>query len=301
MTFRVLTEASGSLTAVYLIKAIHAAGYQCVASDISEHCAGRYLADDFLLMPSKDDINHWQLTESKLKEKEINIVIPSLDELLQGWAVRREHLKLSGIDVIVSEPETVAICLDKWKTYQFFLSNGIPTPMTSLEQQYPLLKPRYGRGGQGIEITSQKRLMQGLISQEVIDGMEYTVDVFCDRDHYPVYIVPRRRLNIRDGKATAGITEYQPEIQKWVTRICSRLKFLGPVNIQCFIEKNGKPKFIEINPRIAGGMALGFEATENWIELMSSNIIEGKPITPKSTKWGMRMIRYYAEVFVPSH
>ena len=299
MTRKVLIEASGSLTAAYLVKAIQAAGYLCVASDIADQCAARYLADDFLVMPLKNDPGHWKFTEGKLKEKKIDMVIPSLDELLLGWSERREHLQDAGINVIVSEVDTIAICLDKWKTYEFFLSNGIPTPMTSLEQRYPLLKPRYGRGGQGIELTSQQQSMEGMVSQEVLEGTEYTVDIFCNRDHYPVYIVPRRRLNVSGGKSTGGITENHHEIHMWVSRICHKMKFLGPVNIQCFVEKNGKPRFLEINPRIAGGMALGFAATENWIQLMSSNIIDGKPIVPKPIRWGLRMMRYYAEVFVP--
>ena len=40
--------------------------------------------------------------------------------------------------------------------------------------------------------------------------------------------------------------------------------------------KNKSILFIEVNPRIGGGMALGFAATENWFDLWFNKIIKGK-------------------------
>jgi carbamoyl-phosphate synthase large subunit len=140
--------------------------------------------------------------------------------------------------------------------------------------------------------------MNGMISQEEIKGEEYTIDVFCDKDSYPVYIVPRKRLRIKDGKSTAGSVVENREIIRWVQKICEATHFLGPINIQCFVNSKNI-KFTEINPRIAGGMALGFAATENWINLIVKHFIKNKPIHPKPIQYGMRMLRYYAEIFVP--
>ena len=60
MPLRILTEASGSLTAGYLINSIKESGYLAVASDIEETSVGKYLADDFILMPSADDLQLWK-------------------------------------------------------------------------------------------------------------------------------------------------------------------------------------------------------------------------------------------------
>ena len=62
---------------------------------------------------------------------------------------------------------------------------------------------------------------------------------------------------------------------------------------------DGSVKFIEINPRIAGGTALGFASTESWITLIVNNIIGGEPIEPKLIQYGLEMRRYYAEIFIP--
>ena len=84
--------------------------------------------------------------------------------------------------------------------------NNIPTPETDLEQKFPLIKPRFGRGGEGISITSEPVCMDGMISQELLTGQEYTVDVLCNKDSQPVYIVPRKRIGVKEGKSTGGVT-----------------------------------------------------------------------------------------------
>jgi len=298
---RILTEASGSLTAGYLIKSIQEAGHVCVASDIDPHCFGSVLADDFVLMPRAGDPELWPKIERLLVEARIDVVIPSLDETLLGWSERSASLhERLAVQVVVSDSETVAICQDKWRTYEFFVANGVPTPATSLKQDYPLVKPRFGRGGSGVRITGQPVDMAGMLSQEPLTGVEYTVDVFCDRAAQPVYVVPRRRMDVRGGKSTGGVVEDNESISRWVREVCRRLRFVGPVNFQCFVLPDGSLRFVEINPRIAGGMALAFAATENWIGLMVRNILGGEPIAPLPIQWGLEMRRYYAEVFIPA-
>ncbi len=299
--YRILTEASGSLTAGYLISSIKKAGHVCIASDIDARCFGSVIADDFVVLPCANDPSLWEIIEKVLIDKKIDVVIPSLDESLLGWSERKKHFSALGVQIILSDPASIAVCQDKWLTFQFFANNGIPTPLTSLSQQYPLVKPRLGRGGVGVSITDEPIQMNGMVSQELLTGVEYTIDVFCDRDTKPIYIVPRRRVNVKDGKSTAGIVERHEGIEDWVRVICNRLPFVGPVNIQCFVLSDGSIKFVEINPRIAGGMALGFAATENWIDLIVRNILNGQTLLPKPVLYGLEMRRYYAEVFVPSN
>lgn len=298
--YTILTEASGSLTAAYLIARIQEAGHRCVASDIDERSAGRALADDFVLMPPARSDTLWPSVEEAVADKGVEIVIPSLDETLLEWSLRKSRFRDLGIYVVLSEPETVGLCQDKWLTHRFFERAGIPSPRTSLEQEYPLVKPRFGRGGVGVRVSEEEVDMTDMISQELVVGTEYTVDVFCDRDSRPVYIVPRRRLSVKDGKSTAGVTEDQAIIVQWVREICGKLPFIGPVNLQCFVLPDQTVQFIEINPRIAGGMALGMAATENWIDLIVENLVEGRPIVPNAVRFGLQMRRYYAEVFIPA-
>lgn len=295
-THKILTEASGSLTSGYLFKAIKDANAYSVGSDINPLTCAICLADEFIQMPEINDSLLWSKVTQIVLQHKINIVIPSLDEMMLGWVEHSDFLALNGCKVIISPKESIVICQDKWKTYQFFKSISIPTPRTSLDQIYPLIKPRFGRGGQGVEVCENRVDMRNMISQQLLLGEELTIDVFFDKDGSPIYIVPRKRLKVVNGKSTQGEVIFNSEIVTYVKLISKKLRLVGPINIQCFICPDGL-YFTEINPRIAGGMALGFEATENWINLIINNIVLGNKIKPKPIKYGMKMIRYYAECF----
>lgn len=294
---RFLTEASGSLVSAYLIRAIQDAGHEAVASDIQADNAGACLADDFVRVPGKNDPRLWREIEGILNDKRIDVVIPSFDETLLEWARRRDQLCQRGVHVIVSPAESVALCQDKWETYRFFELCDIPCPRTSLEQLFPLVKPRLGRGSEGVRITNETVEMTGMISQEVAQGVEFTVDAFFDRQGEPVYIVPRRRLGVQNGKSTGGVVVRHEGIEACIRRMGRATRFEGPINFQCFLDGD-QLAFIEINPRVAGGMALGFAATENWIRLIVANLIEGRPISAGKIRDGLKMVRYYAECFI---
>ena len=146
-------------------------------------------------------------------------------------------------------------------------------------------------------IVSHNVSMEGLISQQFVNGVEYTIDVFCDLHGVPIYIIPRKRLKIEGGKSTSGVVDMNQEIIEWVREICSKIRFTGPINIQCIRDVTGQIFFIEINPRIAGGMALGFAASENWIPLIVANLVHKMDIVPVKVMNEMKMMRYYAEIF----
>ncbi len=296
---RILTEASGSLVTNWLIRAIKESGNYAVASDITKHSVGQFLADDFALVPPCGAADLWQKLEQVLVEKHIDLVIPSLDETLVLWAEHKDELeKEYGVKVIISNAETIRTFADKYRTFLFFSAHGIPTPRTSLAKEFPLIKPRQGRGGRGVRVTNDPNVdMTEMISQELLIGQEYTVDCLVDGEGKPVYIIPRKRLNVKEGKSVNGEVVDDPEITRWVEQICASIRFLGPVNMQCFKTEDGV-KFTEINPRIAGGMALGLAASENWITLLVDYILPRKTVVPKPIRYGLRMYRYYEEIFV---
>ena len=295
---KVFIEASGSMVSAFMIEAIKSAGYKSVASDISEDTVGKYLADEFIQVPSVDDPSLWDKKIKLLKNNKIDVVFPSFDDTILGWASRADDLRYHGIHVVVSSIETVDVFSDKWKTYCFFNDHGIPTPKTSLSQDFPLVKPLNGRGAIGVRLEEKSVPMEGLVSQEVLNGIEYTVDVLCDFQSRPVYIVPRLRKGVIAGKSTKGKVQTHQKIETLVRQICEKVQFRGPINLQCFELDNGEIKFIEINPRVAGGMALSFAATDNWVEIVIEYFLENLSYQSKPIQDGKCMYRYYKEVYV---
>lgn len=294
---RIFVEATGSLVSHGLISVIQESGNVCIASDASQDSVGKYLADEFYQVPLASDEGYVDKVFALLVEKNIDMVIPTLDDALLKWCSIREKMNSLGVTLAISEQKALEICQDKWNTYLCFSGNGIPTPATSLEQKYELIKPRNGRGGSGIVVSREKRDMTGMISQELLQGEEYTIDVFCDMEHKPIYIVPRKRLGVKEGKSTAGIVVNRPDMVKIVEKICRVIYFTGAINIQCF-DTNDGVKVTEINPRIGGGTVLGMKATENWIKLTIDTFKNHKLVTAGvDVNYGLKMRRYYGEVF----
>lgn len=294
---RILMEAAGCMTAAYIIKKIKEAGHVCVATDCNPNCYGRYLADEFYAVPLASDMHYADYLYRLAVEKKVDMVLATLDDGLPAWSKIKDRLQSKNIEVALQEQSVLDTCLDKWNTYQFFCSNGIPTPRTSLVQEYPLVKPRRGRGGEGVRITDSPIDMEQMVSQEVLYGEEYTVDVLCNRNHEPVYIVPRKRLVVREGKSTSSVTEKNETIEKLAGEICKAMPIVGAVNMQCFVTDGGKVYFTEINPRLGGGSILAMEATENWVDLLVRIFVEKKDVTAGNIKYGLGMDRYYEEVF----
>jgi len=296
----IFIESTGSLVSSYLVKAIQSAGYRCIGSDVHDDVAGKYLADDFVVVPGKDDPNLWDFLYEMVVVKKIDVVIPSFDETLLEWAKRKNEFKKLGVHVILSDEKVIEVFQDKYASYHFFDQANVSTPKTSLTYDYALVKPRFGRGGKGVLINPPADInMQGMISQELLEGVEYTIDVFCDLDSKPVYVVPRTRLAVTEGKSTGGQVVNHELIAEEVKKICHATKFIGPINLQCIESINGDVSFIEVNPRIAGGMALGFAATENWINLIVNHMVHGNKISEIApVSYGMKMFRYYSELFV---
>jgi carbamoyl-phosphate synthase large subunit len=296
----ILIEASGSLTSGYIIKAIKDSGNRVIGSDISDFNHAKVMCDDFILMPKHNDKNLWEKISTLLDDYNIDIVIPSFDETLLGWSERVSFFRSKNIKVIISPVDTIKTFQDKWIAFRFFKNIGILTPKSSLKSEFEIIKPRVGRGGSGIFLNDFKSEidMTNMISQKKIIGQEYTVDCFFDVNGRPIYIIPRERLNVIDGKSSKGIVVKNLKIEDLVKKISLSIKFRGPINFQFFITDKKEIYILEINTRIAGGMALGFAASENWIELIIQNFINSNKIRPKKIKYGMKMSRYYDEIFI---
>ena len=293
----IFTEASGSLVSAAMIKLLKDAGLVVVASDITKNNAGGILADKYIKVPDMSDENLWSKIKALLVANNINWVIPSFDEMLVGWSLRERELKEKGINLLISPIDTIDIFTDKWKTYNAFVQSGLPTPQTSLKKKYPMVKPRHGRGSQGIMISDALDInMIGKISQEVVNGTELTIDCLFNLDGEPIYVVPRIRLKVINGKSVDAQTIRHNEVVSYINQLAKEYHFIGPINIQCFINDD-EIWFIEVNPRVGGGMALGWAATENWFDLWFNKIILGKSFNPKPIKYGLQMYRYYAEAF----
>ena len=269
------------------IKLAHNAGYKVVVTDCNKNGVASKLADKFYhVYPATKKEELFLQYKQIIKDENIDIVIPILQETLVDWS------KFEGCNVLSSPVETVEIFENKWATYNWFIKNSILTPETSLDKTNRLIivKPILGRGG--TYITGNP----GFIWQKCIYGQEYTTDVLCDLNSEPIYTVVRERTKIESGISFDGTIVDKPKITEYVNRIIKSINFIGPINIQCIEDQDGNPWFTEINTRLGGGTVLSIAATENWFSLFMP-ILQKETIIPKGIR-KLKMTRFYNEIFL---
>ena len=106
--------------------------YVCNSDDKS--IAFKY-ADEKVISPLIYDENYIPFLLDYCRKNEINILISLFDIDLLMLARYKKEFEEIGTKVVVSNPEIVEVCNDKWKTYNFLRDNAIHAPQSFLTMQ----------------------------------------------------------------------------------------------------------------------------------------------------------------------
>lgn len=315
----VLVTPAGSGMAIVAIKALlQDPNIKVVAADMNCFAAGLFLAHKGYVVPPINDKSFFNTLENIVRKENVHVILPCLDTFLLPFCEKRKEFEKIGVKMVLSPCETVKICRDKWVLYEK-LHKTIPMPRSVIPYgssnsnldvdpqkniEFPVVvKPRAGSGSKRVFIAEDEaeldlylRKVHDPIIQEYVFGEEYTVDMLVDKDHKPLVIVPRKRLEVKAGISVKGIIQMKKEIIDMGESLCSLLRFFGPVNFQAVLdERDGLPKLTEVNPRIAGGMSLTIAAGVN-IPLLSVYLALGEKVVIGSIHDGLCMSRYYEEI-----
>lgn len=254
------------------------------------------------------------------RQHKIKALICLNDLELPILAENRNCFEEIGVKVIVSTPEVIDICFDKYLTAQYVESLGLNTPKTFInyadaiaaldtgELKFPLvLKPRWGSGSIGIEFVNNmeelketyamllKKIKKTILAtasqgeeyiliQEKIDGQEYGLDVMNDLDGKHRAVSVKKKLAMRAGETDKAQTVDNAEIRAIGRTLGANLHHIGNLDVDVF-ERDGKYYILELNPRFGGGFPFSYEAGVNFpkaiIEWLKGNEIEDAILQPK--------------------
>ncbi|MGB8490974.1 MAG: ATP-grasp domain-containing protein [Bacteroidales bacterium] len=147
-----------------------------------------------------------------------------------------------------------------------------------------------------ISICDSGKSFPDLIVMEYLPGDEYSVDVLADDGKF-FSAIPRSRDHIKMGISFVGTVIDDKEIAEYSRRIVEGLKLNGNIGLQFKRDLNGIPKIIESNPRVQGTIVLCTAAGENMVYEAVKIGIGEKPDKPE-INWGVKMIRYWDELFL---
>lgn len=284
-----------------------------VSVDMNPLSAGLYVSDTHYIVPPSSDRSFMPRILEICERENIRLLVPTRNGELLLFAKNKDRFEKYGVKILVSEPEVIEVCNDKYRFYQFLAKNNIPTPKTFLPNQafcssmeYPLIiKPRYGSGGKDTFKVKNKKEIELFINyvsqpviQEFVEGKEYTVDLLSDFDGKVLTVVPRERIETFGGESFKGRTVKDHRIIRHAKKLAERLGTIGHITIQCLANKE-IIKFTEVNPRFGGGAALGIAAGAN-TPLLILKLVLGEKIKPMIGDFteGLILLRYTKDIFL---
>jgi carbamoyl-phosphate synthase large subunit len=300
---------------VWLVRAFGEAlrrvdGGRVVAVDVDPHAPALYTADHAELVPRSDDPAFVDHILGLCQREGIRLVVPTRDEELPVFARARQRFAAAGVLVLVSGPEAIETCQDKWRFVTACRAAGLGTPRVverpSVEELPLFVRPVTGKGGRGarsVRTAAQlaaagEELGEQALWQELVSAPELTVDVFLSLDGTPITCVPRERLLVIAGESHVARTTRDGALRDATLRLCAALGLVGHNTIQAF-RRDDEVLFLEVNPRYGGGAALGFAAGAFTPELAVRTAL-GERLTPRLDAYevGLVMLRYSDDLFL---
>ncbi|MCA0404240.1 MAG: ATP-grasp domain-containing protein [Proteobacteria bacterium] len=310
---KILITGAGGAAAVSVWKSLNKE-HELYMADIDPVAAGLYLvpSDRRMIIPpgkSPDFLNHLLKI---CQEKQIEILIPTVDVELLTIAENREKFEALGTKVPISSAKTLKTCRDK---HELLLScqNTHLAPKSSLLNKetnldsidYPCFaKPRNGAGGTGAMVIHNQQELETLpkddsyLIQELLPGEEYSVDVYIKSDGKAIAAIPRLRMKIDSGIAVACRTENNSELVKLALEVAKLANITYVANIQFKADKKGHFKLLEINPRFPGTLPLTIEAGVDIPKLLIQDVkgeLHQNTMLPFKE---IMVVRYWTEQFL---
>jgi carbamoyl-phosphate synthase large subunit len=303
----VLLPGAGGAAAISTLKALRMGGFagRIVATDADPLSAGLYLADAFRVVPEAKDPAFYPAVKRLLEEERVRVILPTSGFDIYEFARHKGELEAMGVVAAMSDLDAMQTCADKWEFYR--ASHGaFPLPDTSRDlaswTRFPcFVKPVFGKGSRGAHRCETREELEyhasrsaDVLVQEYLPGEEYTVDVLSDLSGGPRLAVARARLETRDGISSKGRVVRDPEMEWLCLDLARHLNLKGPTCMQLKRAADGRPKFVEVNPRIGGGSVFTALAGVN-IPMVLLALIAGREPPPSAPK-EIVVLRYYEEV-----
>jgi carbamoyl-phosphate synthase large subunit len=248
-----------------------------LVTDVNPLAPAFQAADSTFEVPRFSDPGYIPALLEIVKRTDAQLVFPLIDPDIPILAAHKADFEALGARVMTPDANGADTARDKWKTHQLFRSLGIPAARSWLPDDlrrekpaFPLfIKPRQGSAGQGAFTVENERQLEFFLTyvedpiiQECLPGPEITSDVICNAAGEVWAVVSRRRIEIRGGEVSKGVTIWDEKIARDCMAAAKGIHAAGPVTVQCIL-RDGEPRFTEINARFGGGCPLGIAAGVN--------------------------------------
>lgn len=317
----ILVTGVGSLLGQGIIKALGYSSlkFKLFGTDYFASAVGLYWVDKGFILP---DILDPEVGREEWLQKIINIVSMNyIDIILVGldfevplFAEYKEKIEAcTRAKVVVSSPEVVNICKDKWETVNFLKRNGYYYPESCLPENidvflanndFPLVvKPRFGSTSKNLSKVNDEDELNYAVEKCELPIIQKHVgtkesEFTCGSIFYDgkVLTCVSLRRTLKDGNTSIAFSEDCPDIDNFVVDITNCLKPYGPTNFQLRLTEKG-PTVFEINPRFSGTTPIRAILGINEVEAIINATLFSEIIQKSEKREGV-VIRYFENQFI---
>lgn len=270
--------------------------------------SGSMIIDHYIQVPEVSSHSYVQIIIDICKKYNIDVLVPILDEELYLFSKSKlqDHVK-----VMLPDIETIVFFRNKLlaSTELNNMYPGISPPIYddiySVDCEKVIIRKKQSIGSQGIIVKDKEKLCCSDFNnceyfvQKYIEGTEYTVDILADNYGSIKLIIPRKRLQIKNGVSTKAEIINDKEIIDLCSLIYDKYCIPGLSNVQ-FIKKDDRVYFIELNMRFAAmgiaGVLASYDYISDYILYLTYNENLGNfTNNMKKIKWGAIICRYFEE------
>ena len=301
MKMNVLVTCVGCAPAICIINSLKKSNdYNIIGIDITNICAGFHLVDKFYNIPKINDPHYYDDIIDICNNEKINYIFITNEIELSWWASNKKKIEDEvkvDVKIFSNSSRTEFLCGDKFMTADHCIKNEIQIPNTfkineqlspemEIKYNFPIIaKPFDGAGSVGIQIIKNKELLfnylerltlegkktSDYVFQEFIKGIEYTVDVAVVNNKI-VAVVPKQRLEIKNGQATKSKTIKDQSIIDFAKKVAEVFEISHTCNIQIIQSFDSSELYlIEVNAKFASSLALTVESGVNIPEILIKN------------------------------
>lgn len=263
------------------------------AADCSPYAPALYEADAYHIVPRMTDPVYLSAILSICRRDKIDALLPLQEDELFLMAQNRTMFEKTGVTLIVSPPESVELCRDKYRFYEYLLSKDIPALKTwadfnefdvdyrNKKASFPVfVKPVRGCGSIGISKVECMELLEvlskyskeELLIQQLCAGDEFGADIYVDLlDGNVKEIFVKQKIRMRAGETEKSVSYKNEDLFELIKKTVKGLSLRGPVDMDIF-RMDGKFYISEINPRFGGGYPHAYGCGVNFPKLIANNI-----------------------------
>lgn len=264
-----------------------------IATDMSEIAPALYEADKHYIVPRITADGYIDIILDICKKEKIKGVTSLIDPELSLLAKNKEKFDSIGVMIIGSSYELCERSLDKYKMYEWLISNGYKCAKSYIDKEkfysdiekgvinYPVfVKPARGSASISISKACDKETVEllcshseGMMIQELLEGQEIGADVYIDMiTKKVVSVFTKKKLVMRAGETDKAVSFKDNKLFELITGFVEKSGYVGQIDIDIF-EINGEYYISEVNPRFGGGYPHAYECGCNHVNLIANNLV----------------------------